>query len=125
MPSAFRTAWGGLFGCYVELRTTLKGVIVVMDIRHPLTELDVQMLEWCRDRLLSAHILLTKADKLSFGAGKNTVLKVRRELQDFDPGMTVQAFSSTARTGVEEVRAKLDQWLGLAAPAEGAIVTSV
>lgn len=118
VPIGIRNAWGQLVGSYVESRSTLKGVIVVMDIRHPLTELDVQMLEWCRDRLLAAHILLTKADKLSFGAAKNTVLKVRRELADFDPNMTVQAFSSTARTGVEEARAKLDEWLGLAAPVE-------
>lgn len=114
VPIAVRNSWGKLVGSYVESRSSLKGVIVVMDIRHPLTELDVQMLEWCRDRLLTAHVLLTKADKLSFGAGKNTVLKVRRELQDFDPGMTVQAFSSTARTGVDEARAKLDEWLELA-----------
>lgn len=120
VPIAVRNAWGALVGGYIEQRMALKGVIVVMDIRHPLTELDVQMLEWCRDRLLAAHILLTKADKLSFGAGKNTVLKVRRELRDFDPDMTVQAFSSTAGTGVDEARAKLDGWLGFAAPAPAA-----
>ena len=117
VPIAVRNAWGQLVGGYVESRAALKGVIVVMDIRHPLTELDVQMLEWCRDRLLAAHVLLTKADKLSFGGAKNTVLKVRRELAAFDAAMTVQAFSSTARTGVDEARAKLDEWLSLAAPA--------
>jgi len=116
VPIAVRNAWGHLVGGYVEKREVLRGIIVVMDIRHPLTELDIQMLEWCRDRLLNAHVLLTKADKLSFGAGKNTVLKVQRELRDFDPNMTVQAFSAHAKTGVDEARAKLSEWLGLEAP---------
>ena len=114
VPLEMKLKWQKSLAEYLQRRESLKGLVILMDIRHPLTELDVQMLEWCRDRLLTAHILLTKADKLSFGAGKNTVLKVRRELQDFDPGMTVQAFSSTARTGVDEARAKLDSWLGFA-----------
>lgn len=116
VPIAVRNAWGQLVGGYVEKREVLKGIIVVMDIRHPLTELDVQMLEWCRDRLLNAHVLLTKADKLSYGAAKNTMLKVQRELKDFDPNMTTQMFSATAKTGVDEARARLDDWLGLALP---------
>lgn len=121
VPISVRNAWGQLVGGYVEKREPLKGIIVVMDIRHPLTELDVQMLEWCRDRLLSTHVLLTKADKLSYGAAKNTVLKVQRELKDFDPSMTVQMFSAMARTGVEEVRVRLDGWLGFEAPAADAV----
>lgn len=116
VPIAVRNAWGQLVGGYVEKREVLKGIIVVMDIRHPLTELDIQMLEWCRDRLLDAHVLLTKADKLSYGAAKNTLLKVQRELKDFDPNMSAQMFSSTAKTGVDEARARLDGWLGFAQP---------
>ena len=116
VPIAVRNAWGQLVGGYVEKREVLKGIIVVMDIRHPLTELDIQMLEWCRDRLLAAHVLLTKADKLSYGAAKNTLLKVQRELKDFDPNMSAQMFSATAKTGVDEVRAKLNEWLELGLP---------
>jgi len=114
VPIAVRNAWGALVGGYIESRECLRGLVVVMDIRHPMSELDIQMLEWCRNRGLHAHVLLTKADKLSFGAGKNTMLNVRAELKEFDPNMTVQTFSSLKRTGLEEAREILAGWLDLA-----------
>lgn len=113
VPIAVRNAWGALVGGYIEQRECLRGLVVVMDIRHPMSELDVQMLEWCRNRGLRAHVLLTKADKLSFGAGKNTMLNVRSELKDFDPNMTVQTFSSLKRSGLEEARTVLAHWLAI------------
>lgn len=114
VPIAVRNAWGALVGGYIETREVLRGLVVVMDIRHPMSELDIQMLEWCRNRGLRAHVLLTKADKLSYGAGKNTLLNVRAELRGFDPNMTAQMFSSLKRSGLDEARQTLAGWLSLA-----------
>ena len=111
VPIAVRNAWGALVGGYIEKRESLRGLVVVMDIRHPMTELDIQMLEWCRNRGLNVHVLLTKADKLSFGAAKNTLLNVVAELRDFDPNMTAQTFSSLKRTGLESARSIVAGWL--------------
>ena len=116
VPIAIRNAWGALVGGYIEQRDCLNGLVVVMDIRHPMSELDIQMLEWCRNRGLNAHVLLTKADKLSFGGGKNTLLNVRAELRDFDPNMTAQTFSSLKRTGLDEAREVLAGWLSIPPP---------
>ena len=116
VPIAVRNAWGALVGGYIEQRECLRGLVVVMDIRHPMSELDIQMLEWCRNRGLLAHVLLTKADKLSFGAGKNTLLNVRAELKDFDPNMTAQTFSSLKKSGVDEAREIVAGWLSLTPP---------
>jgi len=111
VPIKVRDAWGALVGGYVQKRESLSGLIVVMDIRHPLTDLDVQMLEWCRSRGVATHVLLTKADKLRFGAAKSTLLAVQKALAEFDSAMTAQIFSAPARTGLEEVRAQLSRWL--------------
>lgn len=116
VPIAVRNDWGALVGGYIEKRAALKGLVVVMDIRHPLTELDIQMLEWCRNRGLRAHVLLTKADKLSFGAAKNTLLGVRAELAVFDTNMSAQTFSSPKKAGLEAAREVLRDWIGLAPP---------
>jgi GTP-binding protein len=111
VPLAIRRQWGELVGGFVEKRSNLRGLVVVMDIRHPMTELDQQMLGWCEARGLAAHVLLTKADKLGRGAAQNVMLKVRQEVGKIDPAMTVQTFSALAQTGAEEARALLEGWL--------------
>jgi GTP-binding protein len=100
-----------MVGGYVEKRPNLRGLVVVMDIRHPLTELDRQMLDWCASRGVAGHALLTKADKLSRGAAKGTLLKVQAALRQIDEEMSVQVFSALAQTGAEEVRQVLSRWL--------------
>lgn len=117
VPLEIRRNWGLLVGGFVEQRINLRGLVVVMDIRHPMTDLDLQMLGWCEARGLPTHILLTKADKLGHGAGKNVLLKVQKELRELDPAMTVQTFSAHAQMGAETVRAILTAWLE--APASG------
>jgi GTP-binding protein len=79
-----------------------------MDVRHPLTEFDWQMVEWCQHTGLALHILLTKADKLTYGAAKNTLLQVQKELNDSNFPLTIQLFSSLKKTGVDEVHQALD-----------------
>jgi GTP-binding protein len=114
VPLEVRRNWGALVGGFVEQRANLRGLVVVMDIRHPMTDLDLQMLGWCEARGLAAHVLLTKADKLGHGAAKNTLLKAQAELRAIDPEMTMQLFSAHAQSGAETVRAVLEGWLNRA-----------
>lgn len=115
VPVPIRKEWGKLIGGYVETRINLRAVIVIMDIRHPLTDYDLQMLGWTHTRALACHVLLTKADKLGFGAAKNQLLKVKKELANDGIEASVQLFSSTAPQGVEEAREKLVELLKLPA----------
>jgi len=115
VPDAIQKNWGKAMEAYLQDRQCLRGVFLLMDIRHPLTDFDRQMVEWCRHCKLPLHIALTKADKLSRGAAKGVLLKVqaalRREAGDMD--ISLQLFSSPDRLGVEEAHAVLDRWLGL------------
>ena len=111
VPEKVRRDWGRMIEGYLANRASLKGLVLVMDIRHPLTDYDEQMLAWCRHRLLPVHILLSKADKLKFGAAKNTLLKVKQQLKDSGLRVSVQMFSSLKKTGTEEAYAVLDGWL--------------
>ncbi|MEN8261571.1 MAG: YihA family ribosome biogenesis GTP-binding protein, partial [Pseudomonadota bacterium] len=95
---------------YLRKRESLCGIFLIMDIRHPLTEYDGQMIAWCEHGAIPLHILVTKADKLKYGAAKNTLLKVRRPLADRPFPVTVQLFSALNRLGVEEAHEVLDTW---------------
>ena len=91
-----------------------------MDIRHPLTEFDCLMLDWTKASCLPMHILLTKADKLTYGAAKNTLLKVQKEIrQGWGEVASVQLFSAPKRQGIEEAHAVLAGWMELLAEAPG------
>lgn len=118
VPEAVQRHWQGAMQDYFDRRGSLRGLVLVMDVRHPLTPFDEQMLAWCRHRGMPVHVLLTKADKLKRGAAKNTLLGVRRALGATGPAtaggpaVSVQLFSATARSGVAELEAVLDAWLG-------------
>jgi GTP-binding protein len=107
VPGEVRAHWKELVGTYIASRETLAAVVVVMDVRHPLTELDLVLLDWLREARRSAHILLTKADKLSKQAAHSALARVRRRLAESYPGTTVQLFSSLKREGVEEAASAL------------------
>ena len=102
VPGEVREHWKGLVGGYIAERSSLAAVVVVMDSRHPLTDLDLTLLEWLREANRKVHVLLTKSDKLSKQAGQSTLARVRRELAQLAPGATAQLFSSLKREGVEE-----------------------
>jgi GTP-binding protein len=102
--------WRETMEAYLSSRKALRGIVLVMDVRHPLTEYDQQMLAWCDYNNMPVHILLTKADKLKRGPAQNTLLKVRRELAGY-PNTTVQLFSSLKKQGVEEARVQVLGWL--------------
>ncbi|MDH5256788.1 MAG: ribosome biogenesis GTP-binding protein YihA/YsxC [Gammaproteobacteria bacterium] len=113
VPPSVKKHWHELMEGYFTNRKPLKGLVLVMDIRHPMREFDEQMLGWCQHAKTPAHILLTKADKLSNGAAKSELLKVRKMLKEMEfDNVTVQTFSSLKRTGSETVMEKMDEWLG-------------
>ena len=102
--------WAASLERYLQELESLQGLILMMDIRHPMTDFDQQMLHWCLHADMPVHILLTKADKLKRGAAQNTLLKIKRELSEL-PLVSIQLFSATKGTGVDEAREVLDRWL--------------
>lgn len=116
VASPIRTQWQGLLSRYVEQRACLRGIILMMDIRHPMKDLDRQMIDWCRSIDLPVHVLLTKADKLRRGPAKQVLMQVRKEVAA-DPDISCQLFSALKRQGVDEAHAVLDRWLDVS-PAE-------
>ena len=112
VPEEIRRKWGKLMRDYLGKRECLKGLVLIMDIRHPLTEGDWQMLHWANEHALAIHILLTKADKLKRGPALNTVHQVAGALGAADIEATVQPFSSLKSEGIEDLHSILDAWLG-------------
>jgi len=114
VPQDLQAHWQQFLDGYFGSRLALRGLVVVMDIRHPLRDYDRQMLGYAVQRGLPAHALLTKADKLSRGAAANTVQAVRMELsRAYGDTVGVQAFSGESKQGVDEARAVVGGWLGL------------
>jgi GTP-binding protein len=104
--------WQGSLAHYLEQRQCLRGLILMMDVRHPLKDYDQQMLDWAAHIGLPVHVLLTKADKLKKGPASASLLKVRKHLETLDAGHTVQLFSSLKKTGLAQAFAVLDRWMG-------------
>ncbi|MEO5692326.1 MAG: ribosome biogenesis GTP-binding protein YihA/YsxC [Usitatibacter sp.] len=102
VPGEVRKHWQMLVGSYIGERESLAAVVVVMDSRHPLKELDLTLLQWLKDAGRKAHVLLTKSDKLSKQAAQRTLIEVRKELAKLFPGATVQLFSSLKNEGIDE-----------------------
>jgi GTP-binding protein len=110
VAQSLRQEWGQRISEYLQERRSLRGLLLVMDVRQPLTALDEQLLEWCREARLPVHILLTKADKLSRGAAQNALLLVRRRLADASVPVSVQLFSALKGLGLDEAKGVLNQW---------------
>ncbi|MDO5687300.1 MAG: ribosome biogenesis GTP-binding protein YihA/YsxC [Neisseria sp.] len=112
VPEAVRRHWVGLLGEYLATRESLIGLLLIMDCRHPLRDLDRQMLDFFAPRGRPVHILLSKADKLSKNEQNQTLAAVRRELKPWAEHMplTVQLFSSLKKSGIEECDAVVQTW---------------
>lgn len=104
VPEKMRQHWRELMSKYVETRASLAGLVIVMDARRPLTDFDVQMIEWSQANGLDVHLLLTKADKLSRGESTATLRAVRDAVNEV---ATAQLFSAVAKTGVDEARGRV------------------
>ena len=114
VPKAVKAKWDHHLAEYLQLRQSLVGLILLMDIRHPLQDYDQQMLNWAAQAGLPVHILLTKADKLKRGPAKSSLLAVDKRLREMDPGYTllsVQVFSSLKKIGLVELERQLNNWL--------------
>lgn len=119
VPPEIRARWEGVLSAYLQNRAALAGLVLIMDVRHPLTPLDMRMLDWFTPRGLPVHILLTKADKLSRSAANKTLQEVRSALKVY-PQVSAQLFSSLAKQGIEEAEAVIAGWLAEKAEDAGA-----
>lgn len=107
VPVGVKNAWQKELGNYLQNREALVGLVLLMDIRHPLTEFDNAMIDWARENEMPLHLLLTKSDKLKRGPAKNTMIKVRNAVRDMGDLVSVQTFSALKGDGQKE----LEQWL--------------
>ncbi|MGB5396209.1 MAG: ribosome biogenesis GTP-binding protein YihA/YsxC [Gammaproteobacteria bacterium] len=113
VPEPVKLEWQALLEEYLTQQQCLRGLVVIVDIRHPLKEFDWQMLDWCKHYGLPAHVLLTKADKLKRGAQAKSLQQVKKELKQAGVDASVQAFSASSQQGMDQLVAKLDSWLEL------------
>ncbi|UYG07901.1 ribosome biogenesis GTP-binding protein YihA/YsxC [Halomonas sp. M4R1S46] len=111
VPEQVKLEWQRHLADYLQRRASLRGLVLVMDVRHPLSEFDQTMLGWADDQDMPVHILLTKADKLKSGAARNALQQVRSRLREWEDLVSVQLFSALKKQGLEEVHARLDDWL--------------
>ena len=111
VPLAVKKKWNQQLERYLQYRESLRGLVMLMDIRHPLTDADKQMLGWAVAASMPVHLLLTKADTLKRGPAQNTLLSVRSELATHAELVSVQCFSSLKRQGIEELGKQINRWL--------------
>jgi len=110
VPPSVKKKWQTLLDNYLRSRECLRGLILVMDIRHPLKEFDHLMLSWSSQCNLPVHILLNKCDKLTQSAASKTLREVKNDLKPYVNEISVQTFSATKGKGVKELREKMDDW---------------
>lgn len=113
-PEEIRSQWEGLLAPYLRFRVPLAGLVLIMDSRHPLTELDLQMLDWFAQTGKPIHILLSKADKLTRQEQALALREVQEVLSRISDNCSLQLFSSLKKTGVAEAEAVLGGWLEMA-----------
>lgn len=111
VPEEVRQHWETLLGRYLQEREPLRGLVLIMDVRHPFTELDIRMLDWFCPTGKPVHILLTKADKLSRQQAAKTLKESGEFLKKTYPNCSVQLFSSLKKTGTDEAEGIIGKWL--------------
>lgn len=111
VPLKMKREWNLHLERYLQERRSLRGLILLMDIRHPLRDQDEQMISWAATAGMPIHVLLTKADKLKRGPAKSTLLSVTARLLEYGDLASVQLFSSLKRDGIKELENQLGQWL--------------
>jgi GTP-binding protein len=112
VPVAMKQHWQQHLDEYLQKRECLQGVVLVMDIRHPMKEFDEMMVGWCQATGIPLHVLLTKADKLKRGPQQSTLLKLRKELKAvLGDKVSVQVFSALKKQGVDLLQNRLSSWM--------------
>lgn len=110
VSESIKQRWQKTLARYLEKRTCLRGLVLIMDIRHPLKDMDRHIIEWAIQAQLPIHILLSKADKLKRSPALNTLQSVSKTFSPYGDLVTVQLFSATKREGIETLTAQLNQW---------------
>ena len=113
VPEKVRKEWQKLMENYLSSRDMLCGLVIIMDIRHPLKDYDLQMIDWCHHYQTPVHVLLTKADKLKRGPAMQSLNTVRNDIKKQGFDVTVQMFSSLNKSGLNDLQDVLNQWLNL------------
>ena len=113
VPEQMKKDWQATLDQYLQTRNCLRGIILVMDIRHPLKPFDQMMLDWAHHCQLPIHLLLNKSDKLKRGPGKSTLLALKKHLKEYGELASVQLFSALKRDGAIECLSVLDRWFDL------------
>ena len=113
VPTALKRDWHENIDNYLRNRESLCGLVLLMDIRHPLKPFDQTMLDWCAGAGMPLHILLTKCDKLKRGAQQAALLHVKREVSKL---ATIQLFSSTHEVGQKILLNQLSDWIAAGGP---------
>ena len=108
-----RAHWEQLLSTYLQTRASLFGMVLIMDARHPLTPLDVRMLDWFASTGKPVHVLLSKADKLTRQECQKTLRAVQTRLHEYAPNYTAQLFSSLKKQGMDETEEVISAWLGI------------
>lgn len=111
VPESMKKEWQIELEKYLISRKSLVGLILLMDIRHPLKFFDEQMLHWAKDGNLPVHILLTKADKFKFGMAKNTLQQTQKKLDKLNLPFSIQLFSAQNKQGIDELALLMEKWL--------------
>ncbi|KXJ55627.1 MAG: GTP-binding protein [Neptuniibacter sp. Phe_28] len=112
VPIEMKQHWQQHLDEYLQKRQCLQGVVLVMDIRHPMKEFDHMMVNWCQTSHMPLHVLLTKSDKLKKGPAQSTLLTIRKELTEvLGDLVTLQTFSALKKQNVDQLRQRLDSWL--------------
>lgn len=113
VPLATKERWHRTINQYLQQRDSLRGLVLIMDIRHPMRDLDKQLIDWAAKCGLSVHILLTKVDKLKNAQAVKTFREVEQEIKQryTDAQVTVQNFSSLTHSGLDEALLQLNAWL--------------
>jgi len=111
VPLKMKQEWNRHLENYLQRRESLRGLVLLMDIRHPLRDQDEQMITWAANASMPVHVLLTKADKLKRGPAKSTLLSVQGQLSEHGDLVSVQLFSSLKRDGLKVLEKRLQGWL--------------
>ncbi|MBT6207851.1 MAG: YihA family ribosome biogenesis GTP-binding protein [Francisellaceae bacterium] len=106
-----KQSWETMITSYLLNRDALKGLIILMDIRHPFKESDIQTLRWAESYNIPVHVALTKSDKYKNGPAKNIFFSVQKQLKEISPTSSVSLFSAMNKTGVEQLQDKIRAWL--------------
>ena len=111
VPIAVKKHWVKTLEAYLAERKCLRGLVLVMDVRHPMRDQDIQMVDWCHEANVNLHILLTKADKMKKGPAMAQLHQVQAQLEEMGVDASLQLFSALKKSGVDDIHGVLDEWL--------------